>query len=228
MRRSPSNPRNQIVGQGPRPARSQLYVVSQPIESKGSHPKSTPETVDTCYILSSEGITTLMETTIHRNPTDSDTISTLLPAQAQVVTALAQGQSVTAAAKQAGVHRDTIYQWLKSQLEFKTAVENARTEYVAVLSDGMRDLAARAIETLKELLDDPKTPAAVRLRTALAILQRPQFPEPGWRLPERIESPREQQVVDGLAEIKADYTAMRMTDAMDASAQKKKPSEAPQ
>ena len=92
----------------------------------------------------------------------------------------------------------------------------------------MRDLAARAIETLKELLDDPKTPAAVRLRTALAILQRPQFPEPGWRLPERIESPREQQVVDGLAEIKADYTAMRMTDAMDASAQKKKPSEAPQ
>ncbi len=169
-----------------------------------------------------------METTIHRNPTDSDTIPTLLPAQAQVVTALAQGQSVTAAARQAGVHRDTIYQWLKSQPEFKAAIENARTEYVAVLSDGMRDLAARAIETLKELLDDPKTPAAVRLRTALAILQRPQFPEPGWRLPERIESPREQQVVDGLAEIKADYTAMRMTDAMDASAQKKKPSEAPQ
>ncbi len=88
----------------------------------------------------------------------------------------------------------------------------------------MRDLAARALETLKDLLDDSKTPAAVRLRTALAILQRPHFPEQGWRLPERIESPREQQVVDGLAEIKADYDSMRMTDALDANAQKKKPS----
>jgi uncharacterized protein YecA (UPF0149 family) len=36
-------------------------------------------------------------------------------------------------------------------------------------------------------------------------------------LPERIESPREQQVVDGLKEIKADYDAMRMTEAMQAS-----------
>ena len=157
-----------------------------------------------------------METTTHRNPTDSDTISTLSPAQAQVVIALAQGQSVTEAATQAAVHRDTIYSWLKTQPAFKTAVESARAEYLAVLSDGMRDLAARALQTLKELLDDPKTPPSVRLRTALAILQRPHFPEQGWRLPERIESSREQQVVDGLAEIKADYDAMRMTDALNA------------
>jgi hypothetical protein len=58
-------------------------------------------------------------------------------------------------------------------------------------------------------MDDPKTPPAVRLRAALAIPQRPHFPQPGWHLPERIESPREQQVVDGLAEIKAEYDAMQ-------------------
>jgi uncharacterized protein len=36
-------------------------------------------------------------------------------------------------------------------------------------------------------------------------------------LPERIETPREQQVVDGLKEIKADHDAMRMTEAMQVS-----------
>ena len=146
-----------------------------------------------------------METTIHRNPTDSDTFSDVLsPVQAQVVTALAQGLSVTAAARQAGVHRDTIYDWLNKQPEFESFVESARSEYVAVLADGMRDLATRALETLRDLLDDRETPAAVRLKTALAILQRPQFPNPGWQLPERIESPSQQQVQDVFLEIEAD------------------------
>ena len=141
----------------------------------------------------------------------------LSPAQAQVIAALAQGRTVTAAAQDAGLHRNTIYNWLHEPA-FKTAADEAQREYVAILSDGMRDLAARAVETLRNLLDDPNTPPAVRLRTALAVLQRPHFPDRGWHLPERIEDPREQQVVDGLAEIKADYDAMRMTDAIQASA----------
>ena len=150
---------------------------------------------------------------------DSPTTATptLSPAQAQVIAALAQGRTVTAAAQDAGLHRNTIYNWLHEP-EFKTAAVEAQSEYVAILSDGMRDLAALALETLRNLLEDPKTPPAVRLKTALSILQRPHFPNRGWHLPERIEPPREQQVVDGLAEIKADYDAMRMTDAIKASA----------
>jgi transposase-like protein len=133
--------------------------------------------------------------------------------QAHVVAALAQGRTVTAAAQAAGINRNTIYNWL-DQPEFKTAVEAAEHEYVAILTDGMRDLAAQALETLRNLLEDPKTPPAVRLKTALAILQRPHFPQRGWHLPERIEDPREQQLVDNLAEMKADYDAMRMQEAM--------------
>jgi hypothetical protein len=72
---------------------------------------------------------------------------------------------------------------------------------------------------MRNLLEDPKTPPSVRLKTALAILQRPHFPNRGWHLPERIEDRREQQVVDNLAEIKADYDAMRMTDAIEANSQ---------
>jgi hypothetical protein len=143
----------------------------------------------------------------------------LTPAQAQVLAALAQGRTVTVAAQDAGLHRNTIYNWL-NEPEFKTAVDEAQREYVAILSDGMRDLAALALQTLRSLLEDPKTPPAVRLKTALAILQRPHFPNRGWHLPERIEEPREQQVVDNLAEMKADYDAMRMSDAMQAHARR--------
>src|SRR5579859_3250482 len=88
----------------------------------------------------------------------------LSPAQAQVIAALAQGRTVTAAAQGADIHRNTIYNWL-NQLEFKTAVNQAQREYVAVLSDGMRDLAALALDAMRRLLEDPKTPS-VRLRTA--------------------------------------------------------------
>jgi phage terminase small subunit len=155
--------------------------------------------------------------------TDSpDPAAILLPAQAQVVAALAQGRTVTSAAQEAGIHRNTIYNWL-DEPAFKTAVDEAQREYVAILSDGMRDLAALALETLRNLLEDPKTPPAVRLKTALAVLQRPHFPQRGWQLPERIEDPREQRVVDNLAEIKADYDAMRMTDAINASAVRQVP-----
>jgi hypothetical protein len=153
---------------------------------------------------------------------DSGTIppANLSPAQAQVIAALAQGRTVTAAAQAAGLHRNTIYNWLNDP-SFKTAAEEAQREYVAILSDGMRDLAALALQTLRNLLEDPKTPPSVRLKTALAILQRPHFPNRGWHLPERIEDPREQQVVDNLVEMKADYDAMRMADAMEASEKRK-------
>jgi AcrR family transcriptional regulator len=153
---------------------------------------------------------------VHHNSSDSDT-NHLSPVQAQVIAALAQGRTATDSARDAGIHRTTIHHWFRTEPQFKTAFQEAQREYVETLQDGMRDLAARAVETLRNLLDDPNTPPAVRLRTALAILQRPHFPQPGWHLPERIESPREQQVIDGVKEIKADYDAMRMTQALQAN-----------
>src|SRR5258708_5205473 len=132
---------------------------------------------------------------VHHNSSDSDTNKNLSPVQAQVIAALAQGRTATDAARDAGIHRTTIHHWFRTEPEFKTALQEAQREYVETLQDGMRDLATRAVETLRNLLDDPNTPPAVRLRTALAVLQRPHFPQPGWHLPERIESPREQQVM---------------------------------
>src|SRR5438552_1211246 len=160
-----------------------------------------------------------MEAAVHHNSSESDTISdtNLSPVQAQVIAALAQGRTATDTARDAGIHRTTIHHWFRTEPGFKTAFQEAQREYVETLQDGMRDLAARAVETLRNLLDDPNTPPAVRLRTALAVLQRPHFPQPGWHLPERIESLPDQPVFDSLKELNADYDAMRMTEAMQAS-----------
>jgi hypothetical protein len=111
---------------------------------------------------------------VHHNSSDSDTNKNLSPVQAQVVAALAQGRTATDAARDAGI-RTTIHYWFRTERVFKNAFQEAQCEYVAILHDGMRDLAARAVETLRNRLDDPKTPPAVRLRTALAVLQRPHF-----------------------------------------------------
>jgi transposase-like protein len=108
----------------------------------------------------------------------------LTPVQAQVVQALAQGISITAAASAVGVHRSTIHSWLNSQKEFAAAVEKAREDYVTLLRDELRDLSRVALAAVRQLLDDPKTSAGIRAKLALAVLQRPQYATGrSWNLP---------------------------------------------
>ena len=143
-----------------------------------------------------------MQEPIHHNSSHFAPISDadLSPAQAQVIKSLARGQTVTAAAEDAGVHRTTVHHWIRSEPAFKIAVETAQSEYAAELNDGIRELAARALLTLHDLLQDISTPPAVRLKTALAILQRPHAPNPGWHLPVPIESPQQQPPADDVSE----------------------------
>src|SRR6266403_5952986 len=131
-----------------------------------------------------------MQEAIHQNSSHSEAISDagLSPVQAQVIEALAQGQTVSAAAEKAGVHRTTIHHWIRNEPQFKAAVQTAQAEYAAEVNDGIRELAAHALLTLHDLLRDPATPHAVRLKTALAIPQRLHAPNPGWNLPGPVES----------------------------------------
>jgi transposase-like protein len=114
--------------------------------------------------------------------------ASLSPAQAQVALSLASGASVTHAAQSAGVGRTTVYEWRKHNPDFSSAIDQAKAEYAATLRDQLRDLSVKALSTLEALLDDPKTPASVRLKAALAVLNRPRFPKQAWNLPEKIGS----------------------------------------
>jgi hypothetical protein len=120
-----------------------------------------------------------------QNPTPS-THSTpdanLSPVQQQVVAALAQGRTITSAAAAVQLHRSTLHNWLNSVPAFRAALAEARSQYAAQLRDEMKELSATALETLRTLLQDPHTSAAVRLRTSLAILGRQD-----WSLPAEAE-----------------------------------------
>lgn len=118
-------------------------------------------------------------------------LAALTPVQAQVAELLAAGVSLTDAAAQCGVARQTVYLWRQSSPAFVLAVEQARRAYVEILRDDLRTLSRLALDNLRQILSDDKAPAGVRLRAALAVLKRSQTPKSGWDLPEALP------VVDG-------------------------------
>ena len=110
--------------------------------------------------------------------------ASLSPVQAQVALSLASGASLTQAALSAGVGRTTVYEWRKNIPEFIAAVEQAASDYSGTLRDQLRDLSAKALSTIEAVLDDSKASPSVRLRAALAVLNRPRFPKREWALPD--------------------------------------------
>jgi DNA-binding transcriptional MerR regulator len=136
--------------------------------------------------------------------------STLSPVQAQVVAALAAGASISAAAKAAGVHRSTVHNWL-NEPDFSTQFDTSRQDYVESIRDQVRYLSALALDTIRQLLENPETPPSVRLRAAQLVLTRPQFPKQEWALPEPISSPQHQLHNAEVAALEADmnYLSLR-------------------
>ncbi|MCW5978553.1 MAG: SEC-C domain-containing protein [Bryobacteraceae bacterium] len=138
----------------------------------------------------------------------------LPPAQAQVAAALAEGKTISAAAREAGVHRSTIHNWLQTIPDFAHSVEHATADNRSQLADDLTELAAAALGVLRNLLADPETPASVRLKAALAVLDRPRFPDRDWSLPAPVETPARQLYADEMALLASDYKMMRMNDAL--------------
>jgi hypothetical protein len=66
-----------------------------------------------------------MRTGIQHNSTDFDTLSTLSPAQIQVAIAIAKGANFTVAARQVGVNRASVYDWIRCKPVFKAAILEA-------------------------------------------------------------------------------------------------------
>lgn len=91
--------------------------------------------------------------------------------QSQALQALATGATMTAAAAAVNLHRTTLYHWIHTQPEFSTAVRDARTECYRTWQEQKQEAHALAWSTLRELLTNPETPAAVRLRAAIVVLK---------------------------------------------------------
>ena len=128
----------------------------------------------------------------------------LTAVQQCVVNALAAGSTLTDAAEAYGVHRVTVYRWMKNCKPFSAALHRARAEFVLARRDDLHFLSNRALETLLAILDNPRSPPAVLLRTAMYIFQRPQLPKTGWSMPEPAPDPNGEKLLDS-AIIEQDY-----------------------
>jgi hypothetical protein len=137
-------------------------------------------------------------------PNASQPSSKLTTIQQCVVNALAAGATLTNAAEQYGVHRVTVYRWMKTHKEFTIALRQAQADFVLARRDALFHLSTRAMETLLAILDNPKSSPAVLFKTAAFILQRPQQPNAGWSMPEPAPDPDDNKLLDS-AVIEQDY-----------------------
>lgn len=105
----------------------------------------------------------------------NDTI--LTPAQCRVLAELSAGATIAAAAAEAGIHRNTVYNWLGLPA-FRQTLKCAEYENAMSHREQARALVADAYLAIREMLFDSKTPPGVRLKAALAIITHAAAPLP--------------------------------------------------
>jgi hypothetical protein len=98
--------------------------------------------------------------------------SPALPApQEQALAALLTGATVTASARRAGVARQTVHRWLSDDPAFIAAYNRARREMADAVGQALRLLSGQAVKVLKRTLTSSRTPEALKVRAAVAVLK---------------------------------------------------------
>jgi uncharacterized protein YchJ len=117
----------------------------------------------------------------------SNSPETLSTAQLDAVVYLAAGISISATAQQLNVHRATIHNWLKLP-DFQAEILQARQDHAEYLQARLKEIADLALDAIRHTLTAPDISPAVKLKAALAVLDRPLFPKPVAVFPEQEES----------------------------------------
>ena len=97
-------------------------------------------------------------------------ITSLTAIQNDILERLASGQSVTRAAEACGIHRTTVHHWKRTNPEFAEAYQDAKEDAIDEHRAACHPHAGSSLDTMVKLMEDPKTPASVRLKVALYIL----------------------------------------------------------
>jgi phage terminase small subunit len=96
----------------------------------------------------------------------------LTPKQRKAIEALLSNWDTTKAAQAAGVSRDTLYRWMRSN-NFKGAMQDSTQAALENLSRGLVTLAKKAIDALEKAVEgDSPLQVAARVRAADIILGR--------------------------------------------------------
>jgi hypothetical protein len=121
--------------------------------------------------------------------------------QTIVLDAIVAGASLTRAAAEAGVHRNTIGNWRRASIGFQLALCNAQYDRALLLREYAEELFQPAIDAIRDILADPKTSPSVRLRASLAIMniatsQIPPQKKHPWQIEDTLLVPKRSRNVD--------------------------------
>ncbi len=94
----------------------------------------------------------------------------LTPSQLAVIQRIVGGATVSKAARLVGIHRSTIYVWLRSSPAFAAALDHYQGEVARAGEERLRELVTLAYDALEECLAGPGTTPAVRFRAAAYVL----------------------------------------------------------
>lgn len=123
----------------------------------------------------------------------------LTPIEAAVIASLSAGKTVSQAARESGIHRSTIYNWLHRNPAFAGLLDQTISNHNSALLDQCAELVDPAFDTVRHLIENEEVPPAVRLRAARLVLEflmaSPQpagseeFPEPPLPMAPRLLPP---------------------------------------
>jgi transposase-like protein len=102
----------------------------------------------------------------------------LTPQQIQVADALSNGASLTGAAAEAGIHRNTIANWRRESRGFRDALAHAHYFRATLYRDRAIELADLAFEALRKVLTNPESSPSALLRAATFIIGKVATPPP--------------------------------------------------
>ncbi len=140
--------------------------------------------------------------------------SQLSPKQREVLQSLVTGSTVTASAASAGLHRTTVHKWCRENTLFRAALRDAESQQASTAVDGMRAMLDSVLEKLTALLDDPATPAAVRLRAISLVLNTVMSSDPYSRPAEpRLSTADVDRIIEAGADVGAKEQALRQATA---------------
>jgi len=137
----------------------------------------------------------------------------LTPPQEQVLALISAGSTISDAAQSAGVHRNTVHNWIDFQPHFRLALIRARDSKALFWREEAERLAAAAVHTINALMTEHRTPAIVRLKAAQSVLALAMAP------PSKQESPAAVDLIPSLIAAPPPAIALEAGESPDDSAE---------
>lgn len=86
--------------------------------------------------------------------------------------ALAESSTLSEAAEKAGVSRRTLYSYIRDDIDFAVAYKSLQEQATLSAYEAAAARRAHAMEVVEAVMDDTEQPGAVRLKAALAIIDK--------------------------------------------------------